>query len=51
MNKPEQLTTQPYKFSAFFRFVQTKILETLVELDDGHELPLGLRVQACVLAR
>ena len=24
--------------------VDTKILETLVELDDGHQLPLGLRV-------
>lgn len=31
--------------------VDTKILETLVELDDGHELPLGLRVQAFVAAR
>jgi multidrug resistance efflux pump len=28
--------------------VDTKILETLVELDDGHELPLGLRVQAFI---
>lgn len=31
--------------------VDTKILETLVELEDGHELPLGLRVQAFVTAR
>jgi len=31
--------------------VDTKILETLVELDDGRELPLGLRVQAFVLGR
>lgn len=31
--------------------VDTKILETLLELEDGHELPLGLRVQAFLLAR
>lgn len=31
--------------------VDTKILETLLELDDGHELPLGLRVQAFLSAR
>lgn len=30
--------------------VDSKILETLVELEDGHELPLGLRVQAFVQA-
>lgn len=30
--------------------VDSKILETLVELDDGHELPLGLRVRAFVQA-
>ena len=29
--------------------VDTKILETLVELDDGRELPFGLRVDAFVL--
>jgi HlyD family secretion protein len=29
--------------------IDTKILETLVELDDGHELPLGLRVQAFIV--
>ena len=29
--------------------VDTKILETLVELDDGRELPLGLRVDAFVV--
>jgi len=29
--------------------VDTKVLETLVQLDDGHELPLGLRVQAFIL--
>lgn len=29
--------------------VDTKILETLVELDGGNELPLGLRVQAFLL--
>jgi ABC exporter DevB family membrane fusion protein len=29
--------------------VDTKILETLIELADGHELPLGLRVQAFIL--
>lgn len=29
--------------------VDTKILETLLELDEGHELPLGLRVQAFLL--
>jgi len=28
--------------------VDTKVLETLVELDDGRELPLGLRVQAFI---
>ena len=28
--------------------VDTKVLETLIELQDGHELPLGLRVQAFV---
>jgi hypothetical protein len=26
--------------------VDQKVLETLVELEDGHELPLGLRVRA-----
>ncbi|HZP48559.1 MAG TPA: efflux RND transporter periplasmic adaptor subunit [Vicinamibacterales bacterium] len=31
--------------------VDTKVLETLVELDEGKELPLGLRVQAFILAR
>lgn len=31
--------------------VDTKILETLLELDEGHELPLGLRVQAFLSAR
>jgi HlyD family secretion protein len=30
--------------------VDTKVLETLVELDDGRELPLGLRVQAFITA-
>jgi HlyD family secretion protein len=29
--------------------VDTKVLETLVQLDDGHELPLGLRVQAFIV--
>jgi len=29
--------------------VDTKVLETLVELDNGHELPLGLRVDAFVI--
>jgi multidrug resistance efflux pump len=29
--------------------VDTKVLETLVQLDDGRELPLGLRVQAFIL--
>jgi HlyD family secretion protein len=28
--------------------VDTKVLETLVELEAGHELPLGLRVQAFI---
>jgi hypothetical protein len=28
--------------------VDTKILETLVELDSGRELPLGLRVDAFI---
>jgi ABC exporter DevB family membrane fusion protein len=28
--------------------VDTKILETLIQLDDAHELPLGLRVQAFI---
>jgi ABC exporter DevB family membrane fusion protein len=31
--------------------IDTKILETLVELDDGAELPLGLRVQAFIDVR
>jgi len=31
--------------------IDQKILETLVELSDGHELPLGLRVQAFIQAR
>ena len=31
--------------------VDTKILETLVELDPGQRLPLGLRVDAYVKAR
>ena len=31
--------------------VDTKVLETLVELEDGHELPLGLRVQAFISRR
>ena len=29
--------------------VDTKILETLIQLDDGRELPIGLRVQAFVV--
>ncbi len=29
--------------------VDTKVLETLVDLDDAHELPLGLRVDAFVV--
>jgi len=29
--------------------VDTKVLESLVELDDGRELPLGLRVQAFIV--
>ena len=29
--------------------VDTKVLETLVELEDGRELPLGLRVQAFIV--
>jgi ABC exporter DevB family membrane fusion protein len=29
--------------------VDMKILEVLVQLDDGHELPLGLRVEAFIL--
>ncbi len=28
--------------------VDTKVLETLIQLDDGHELPLGLRVDAFI---
>jgi len=31
--------------------VDTKILEVLVQLDDGHELPLGLRVQAFIVGK
>jgi HlyD family secretion protein len=31
--------------------IDTKVLETLVDLDDGHELPLGLRVQAFIVVR
>ncbi len=31
--------------------VDTKVLETLIELADGRELPLGLRVQAFILDR
>jgi multidrug resistance efflux pump len=31
--------------------VDTKVLETLVQLEDGRELPLGLRVQAFILDR
>lgn len=30
--------------------VDTKILETLIQLDDGHELPIGLRVDAFIVA-
>jgi HlyD family secretion protein len=29
--------------------VDTKVLETLIELADGRDLPLGLRVQAFIL--
>jgi hypothetical protein len=28
--------------------IDQKILETLIELDDGRELPIGLRVQSFV---
>jgi hypothetical protein len=28
--------------------VDTKVLETLIELTDGQELPLGLRVQGFI---
>ncbi|HEY0875089.1 MAG TPA: HlyD family efflux transporter periplasmic adaptor subunit [Vicinamibacterales bacterium] len=31
--------------------LDTKVLETLIDLDDGHELPLGLRVQAFIVVR
>jgi len=31
--------------------IDTKVLETLVELDDGRELPLGLRVQAFIISK
>lgn len=31
--------------------IDTKILEVLVDLDDGRELPLGLRVQAFITVR
>ena len=31
--------------------IDTKVLETLVELDDGRELPLGLRVQAFITSK
>jgi len=31
--------------------VDTKVLEVLVQLDDGHELPLGLRVQAFIVGK
>jgi ABC exporter DevB family membrane fusion protein len=31
--------------------VDTKVLETLVELEDGRELPLGLRVQGFVIGK
>jgi HlyD family secretion protein len=31
--------------------VDTKILETVVELEDGRELPFGLRVQAFIVGR
>jgi HlyD family secretion protein len=31
--------------------VDTKVLETLIELADGHELPLGLRVQGFIVQR
>jgi HlyD family secretion protein len=31
--------------------VDTKILETLVELDPGADLPIGLRVDATIVAR
>ena len=29
--------------------VDTKILEVILQLDDGHELPLGLRVETFIL--
>jgi ABC exporter DevB family membrane fusion protein len=29
--------------------IDQKILETLIEIEDGHELPIGLRVQAFVI--
>jgi hypothetical protein len=29
--------------------VDKKILETLIRLDDGHELPIGLRVESFIL--
>jgi multidrug resistance efflux pump len=31
--------------------IDQKILETLVDLDDGHELPIGLRVQAFIIGQ
>jgi len=30
--------------------IDTKVLETLIQLDDGHELPIGLRVDAFIRA-
>jgi HlyD family secretion protein len=29
--------------------VDQKVLETLIELEDGHELPIGLRVRAFLI--
>jgi hypothetical protein len=43
LGKPNVRTDEPTER------VDQKVLETLVVLDDGHELPIGLRVQAFIV--
>ena len=47
----EELGRKNVRTDAPTERVDTKILETLVELDDGRELPIGLRVDAFILPR
>jgi ABC exporter DevB family membrane fusion protein len=49
MRVGQQLGKQNVRTDEPTERVDQKVLETLVALDDGHELPIGLRVQAFIV--